>query len=489
MSIKLLSRDFAFYGLLDFLRRSVGILLVPIYTRVLTQSTYGDLDLLLTVCSALTVLIDLQFVAGFSRLYLEQRGTGEGPRFVGTAVLTRVALGAMLAALFLALGFAGLLETKFIPSFLGNSTAWTLVALGIPVTFAYDILLVQAQMLRWKGWFFAGAFGNTLLSTVLCIIFTVCVPLGIVGVVLGQLLGTCAATCVLFAGLRREISLHYHSQLLRELTRYTWPLVPGWWLGFSSAYVSRFFIYAGRGADENAILSITTKLAAVLGLFSVAFRTAWQPLAMSYIGDESGERFYIRSLRVFMAGGIFSVFCLTVLSKPILAILVPRSYGVVEYYVPLFLIASIVGDLDGNFQLGNQISKKTHWMSIASAAAFTINLLILIMLTSRIGIYAAGIGLLLAFVVKVLITYFSAQQNYRIQYDKRSLSIFCFGCASLLILSVGRSAALISDTVFFSSAVLLGLSLPWITLAASERRLVRDWAVKRISQLAVGWTA
>src|SRR5581483_5327278 len=203
----------------------------------------------------------------------------------------------------------------FLPSFLAHRAAWTLGAVAVPASFAFDLLLVQAQMLRWKKWFFAGALGNTLLLTVFSIVFTVVIPLGITGVLLGQLLGKVIAAGVLLFGLRREVSFQIVRGLLREITQYTLPLVPGRWVSHSSAYVSRFFIYAGMGASENAILAITTKLAAVLGFFCVAFRNAWQPLAMSYIGDEKGEQFYVRSLRVFIAGGVFSIFFLTALCK------------------------------------------------------------------------------------------------------------------------------------------------------------------------------
>lgn len=484
MSIKVLSRDFAFYGLLDFVRRSLSIILVPIYTRVLTQNSYGNLDLIFTVSSALAVLVDLQFVAGFSRLYLGHRRNGGGRPFAGTVIITRSVVGSSIAALFLALGFSGLLELKFFPSFLGHSLAWTIVAAGIPVAFVFDILLVQCQLLRAQRWFLAGALGNTVISTALCIVFTVIVKWGIVGIVLGQVLGTAAGAIILVVGLRREISFSYHGALLKEIARYSLPLVPGWWVGFSSAYVSRFFIFGARGAEDNAILAITTKIAGALGLFYIAYRTAWQPLAMSYIGDEKGEDFYVRSLRVFVAGGIFSVYFLTVLCRPLLVILAPASYSVAENYLPYFLVAAIIGELDVNFQLGNQISMKTYWMSVASTLALGVNVAILIALTPRIGIYAAGIGLLLSFVVKIAITYCSAQRNHWIPYDRRSLTMFGVGCIALLVLSLGRNLRVVDDTVFLSSAVLLGVLVPWLTLAASDRLFIRRLASSTMGRLS-----
>jgi O-antigen/teichoic acid export membrane protein len=473
MSLRILSRDIAFYGVLDFLQRSLTILLVPIYTRVLSQGNYGDLDLIMTAVSALTVIADLQFTAGFSRLYLENRKIGEGPRFAGTTILTRIALGTVIAALFLALGYSGFLEFKAIPSFRTYSTAWTIAAINVPVTFAFDILLVQAQMLRRKNWFFAGAFGNTLLLAGLSIVFTVVVPMGIVGILLAQLLGKIISTGILLVGLRLEVAFSHHRQLLKEIAQYSLPLVPGRWMGHADAYVSRFFIYAALGASENAILAITTKLAAIISLFCVAFRSAWQPLAMSYIGDERGEVFFVRSLRLLTAGGVFTIFCLTALSRPILAILAPPSYAVAEYYVPWFLIALMIGELENSLQLGNQIAKKSYWISISSGISFAVNLIILIALAFRLGIYAAGLGALLSSVARVAMTYFSSQRNNRIAYDRRSLLVFASACLTLLLLTLTRGSGFISSPVFYVTLISLAMVLPWFMLDVVDREVVR----------------
>jgi O-antigen/teichoic acid export membrane protein len=294
-------------------------------------------------------------------------------------------------------------------------------------------------------------------------------------VLLGQFLGRIVAASVLFVGLRRELSFKVVSKILREITGYTLPLVPGRWVSHSSGYISRFFIYAGMGASENAILAITTKLAALLDFFCVAFRNAWLPLAMAYIGDSNSEQFYVRSLRVFMAGGVFSIFALTAVCKPILTILAPDSYGSAQDFVPIFLVAAVIGELDINLQLGNQISRKTHWISIASAFAFAINLAVLMSMTSRLGIYAAGIGMLAAFIFKALTTYFSAQHHYKIHYNKRSIVTFIASCAVLLILSVCKSHHWIADMEYFSLIGLLAVVLPWLTLASEDRLLIRIW--------------
>jgi O-antigen/teichoic acid export membrane protein len=474
MSIKNLTVDFGFYGLLDFLQRSFGLIMIPVYTRVLSQTEYGNLDIIIILSLVLLVLVDLQFVSAFARLYLEYCTAGNGKRFVGTAVVSRLIGGIAIPALFLVFGFLGQIEFAFLPSFKANTTVWIVAVSAVPLSLTYDILLLQTRMLRWKKLFALGSVSNCVFSGLLSILFTVVWSWGIVGVVLGLLLGKIIGLLLLVWGLRREVDLCFDLGIFKELLHYSLPLVPGWWVGFSSAYVARFFIYGKLGADENAILAIVTKLAGVIGLLTVSYRTAWQPIAMSYIGDARGEEFYVRSLRLFMAAGVFCIFCLTILSKPVLAFLLPASYGVVEYYIPLFVVGIIIGELENIVQLGNQISKKTYWMSIGSVFSFLTNLLILIIFTAWIGIYAAGLGLMFSSIVRLFITYFSSQGNYRIQYDKKSLYIFCLSCAALLMLSIGRNINLLNGIIFFSAIVVLGIILPWSILSNLDRQRIKN---------------
>lgn len=483
MSLRLLSKDFAFYGSLDLIQRAMAVVLVPIYTRVLTKHEYGDLDLIITAGSALLVLVDLQFGAGFARLFLEHHRRGSGPSFAGMTAIVRAGLGTAVAGLIMAAGFAGSLEVEFLPSFLGNSTAWTLVLLNIPLTLAYDILLLQTRMLRWGRLFAFGAVGNIGLASVLCVAFTVIVPLGIVGVALGQLLGKLVPTLFLVVGLLDELDLRVQRGHLREMLKYTLPLVPGWWLAFSSAYVGRFFVYGTVGAEHSAILAIATKLVSVVGLFSVSFRMAWQPLAMGYIGEEGGHEFYVRSLRVFLAAAAFSAFGLCAFGPAALAVLAPASYAGANAYVPLFAVATIVAELEANLQLGNQIARKPHWISLGAAAGFAANAIVLATLTPRAGVWAVGLGLLASSLVRTLVTYVSGERNCHIPYDKRAFRLFAAGC--LCLLGLGQLSGVSPTSQLLASTIMVGCAalFPLVILGPEERSMARSVAVQGAARL------
>lgn len=473
MSIKRLFHNVGFYGLLDIIQRSVGVILVPVYTRVLSQRDYGNLDLILTVMSVLLVIVDLQLIPGFSRFYLEQWKTGTGKRFAGTCINARLVLGTSIAVVFLLFGFYGFIEFSFLPSFLSNETSWIIAAAMTPVALTYDVLLLQTRMLRWKKWFTIGALANCLLSCILCLLFTVWIEWGIVGVVIGQFLGRAIATSLLLAGLKQEISLTLDTTILPDLLRYTLPLVPGWWIAFSSAYMSRFFIYGIQGADQSAIFAVCMKLVYLLGLFSVSFRMAWQPLAMSYIGDDRGEAFFVESMRIFMAGGLASICCLTVLSGPIMVVFAPDSYRSAVSYFPYFAVGTIIGEWENTLQLGSHISKKTYWISISSVFYFAINLMFLMFLTERYGILAAALGLLVSSIARAGITYFSSQMNNFIGYNNKSTALFCLGCGALFFLTVIKDGDLINAYTYFGIIVLIGCMLPWFIFVPSERQIIK----------------
>lgn len=454
--------------------------MVPLFTRVLSQKEYGDLDIVLISSSVLCILVDLQFIAGFSRLFYEHRARGKGKRFVGTAIISRLIGGITIGAAFLVLGFLGNIEFNFLPSFKDNTTAWILAVIGIPLSLSYEVLLLQARMLRWKKWFALGSLSNCVLSCVLSAFFAVVLGWGIVSVVLGLFIGTLISVVLLGWGLRKEVELCFDRAPFKELIRYSLPLIPGWWLAFGSVYVSRFFVFAQMGSDENAILAVCMKIAGAIGFFGVSFVMAWQPLAMSYIGDAAGNAFYVRSMRIFIAGSIFSMFCLTAFLDPVLAVFTPSAYSVAKYYFPLFAVGTVLSGCANNLQLGHQIAKTTHWISISAFISIAINIGILIAFTKSYGIFAAGFGWVVSFAAKDLIMYYTAQNNYCIPYDRKSFYYLGLGCGMLLLFGFVNYQQLIPNWLFTSCVASIGVVIPWIVIGPVERQLIKNLFRQRL---------
>jgi len=272
--------------------------------------------------------------------------------------------------------------------------------------------------------------------------------------------------------LRHEVAVCVDRTVLRPLLAYSLPLVPGWWLSFASAYVGRFFVYGSLGAEGNALLAVAMKVTSVIGLFAVSFRSAWLPLAMGYIGDSAGQAFYVRSMRLFMAGSLCSTVCLAVFLHPLLAVFAPGPYAIVELYFPLFAVGTLIGEWESNLQLGNQISKRTMWISLGGVVYLVVNVAILMTLTSSLGVVAAGLGLAVASVARAAVTYVSAQRNWHIPYDMTSMAWFGGACVVFLLLGAARTDPEVPALAVRAGMLVLGIAVPWVMLDQAERQAV-----------------
>jgi O-antigen/teichoic acid export membrane protein len=472
MNIKNLSIDFVFYGSLDFLQRAIGIIMLPVYTRILTQNEYGRLDIIIIVGSILCVLVDMQFIEGFSRFYYEYRKIEKGKRFTGTVIVSRFIGGVAISLIFLMTGFFLNADIKFLPSFNDNTIAWVFIAATIPLTLIYDVLLLQARMLRRKKSFTLGVISSCLFSAIFSVFFIVILRWGIAGVIFGLFLGKLISFFLVSMGLHREIQLCFDIEVLKKLIKYSLPLVPGWWLAFASAYLGRFFIFGKLGADENAVLAVCMKIASIIGLFSKSFRLAWQPLAMACIGDERGETFYVRSMRLFISIGMLTIFSLSIIVMLFLNVFVPLSYSVVRYYFPFFAVGSLLSACANNLQLGNQIAKTTHNITLSAAICVAVNIIILVVFTESYGIITVGFGWIFSFTVKNVVAYITAQKNYYIPYDKKSFILFGFGCILLIILGFAIHTQYIPNWLFISCAAFIGTTFSWFIIAPFERQQI-----------------
>jgi len=459
----------AFYGVLDVLQRAVSVLLVPVYTRVLSQQDYGNLDLVFTACGLLQVLVDLQQAQGFMRFYPEHLRRGTDKRFAGANLVTRLALGGFIAAVFVTFGVAGHIETRFVPSFTVWRTSWVVAAATIPVSLVVELLLLQTRLLGLKQWFAVGALGSVVVSTVLCVVLVVGFHWGVLGAVVGQSAGKVVSVGVLLWALRSRISFQWDASAVRQVLKHTLPIVPGYWLGSLSAHVSRFFLFSDMGAAQVAILAVCLKVVSVIGLFSASFRMAWQPLAMMNLGEPQSREQFSEAMRVFLVGGLLSVCALAILARPVVSILAPASYAEAARYVAFFAMAAIIGEVEVSLQLGNQAAGKTFWLSLSAIAGSVVNIGILTLFTHALGIRAVVLGALVSSLFRVGLAYASSQANHAVPYDATAFVRFGLGCALIGVMTVVGGS--VPPVLSLGSLAAIALVLSWMTLTEHEKHL------------------
>lgn len=146
----------------------------------------------------------------------------------------------------------------------------------------------------------------------------------------------------------------------------------------------------------------------------------------------------------------------------------------------MFAVAALLRASTNNLQLGNQIAKKTYWMSISAFIAFAINVIILMFLTRPYGIFACGLAWIVSFTVQDVLLYVTAQISHHIPYDNKAFLFLIFGCIFLLMFGYLNYSQHITGFVFISCVASVGVIMPWFVMAPFERQAIKQFAIAKI---------
>ena len=226
--LKKLFSDIYIYTLPTILSRGVSFLILPIYTRILSTSDYGILDLIMVFGNLVNLTVSLVISQGIARFYPDD-------------------------------GLVYFLQSQLRWEFRSKQYA----ILSIVVSFSIAI-----------GSVFLGYFLNWKLHGVL------------LGMLIAHLIGYIYGIIVL----RESIDLRVDLDSLSQMLRFSIPLVPAGIAVFISTYVDRMMINHFLSLDEVGIYSIGIRLASITTLIIIGFQRALTPLIYSHYSEEDTPR-------------------------------------------------------------------------------------------------------------------------------------------------------------------------------------------------------
>ncbi|HWK89783.1 MAG TPA: oligosaccharide flippase family protein, partial [Longimicrobium sp.] len=179
-------KDSAIYGASNLLSRGIGLLLLPLYTRVLTPTEYGTVDLLQVLRSLVALTVALEISQGLVRFFAEAGDDGEKRVLASTALwftLGAYALFAVVATVWARPLSAWLLDTQ------AATGAWRL---AVAYTVAAGVFALLQDLLRFdfraRDYAFA-SIASVLVTTGATVALLLGTPLRVGAIFLGLIAG------------------------------------------------------------------------------------------------------------------------------------------------------------------------------------------------------------------------------------------------------------------------------------------------------------
>ncbi len=470
------------YGIAGTVNRFVGILLVPLYTRLFSPADYGLLDLLTTSSALLSLLAGLQIESGLAREYYEAKAKGRERELVGTALITSCvsdlfwSIVAFIVFHFIIQGYAGL-----------SNLHLAAILLSLIPSHFMSICLVLLRFQRRAGVFLFFSSGDILTSTLLTIYLVVYQHWGILGVLWGLCISKMIWASFMLLMLRQHLRLAWCRELAQRVLLYSVPLIPAVLTKWGQNYANRFIMAATFTLTDLGIYSLAVKIASGLALVDIAFRMAWDPYAIELMGEDGFEKRYARTFDFYLLGMFALSASVVLLGTPIVRIMTTQAYQDAGRLVGLIAVGLFWTSMDKFFALGNSVVRKTYWNLAGYFPGVLINLLALWMFGNRWGLFAAGMAYILGGVVSSNALLWVAQKNHYVPYRNRVVAFSLLLSVSYAVwtyLAEPIALQLISPGLWLlingAIGAILILLLSWSIFSI---KVIREWSLSTLSYL------
>ncbi|MEJ5198234.1 MAG: oligosaccharide flippase family protein [Anaerolineae bacterium] len=477
-----LVKDTSVYGLVSATRSLVGLLLVPIYTRVFLPGDYGQIDTLTTLVAFLTLAATLGMDTAAALYFYDNAGPEDRGAMITTAVAARVGLSSLFSAL-VSLFAPAIAELLF-----HDPTAASAIRIAVWTAPANAMVgfLIELLRLSRKPWAYAGlAIANLLLGVGLSILFVVGWRWGVDGAFAGPL---AAAVLVLPAGFwatRRLLFPHFSRAWLAKLLHIGLPLIPaalgGWFIAYSNRY---FLLHYGSAADVG-LLAVGNKASAPLVLFTSAFLMAWGPFAFSLQKQENAPLVYAKALTYFWIVAGTGAVLVALFAREMLLVFTTTGY-LAGASVSGLMALQIVADASYYIvSIGAILAKRTRLLAVsvplAAAACVAYNVL----LVPRLTYIGAALAAMLAYGTSAVIAYFLSQRAYPIPYETRKVLGIVALCVGAWLAALAANRLDLWPGVGVKIALFAGFVAALFLLrivGAEEVRLAVGWARRRLQR-------
>jgi len=479
------ARHSAIYALGVILNRAAGFLMLPLYTRYLTPTDYGAVEMLFMTTEVFAMVASAGLYSAVFRFHAS--AADEDGRRTVIATSTFLFIGFYAIAALIGAACAGPLAAALLPGVSDGETLFRLIFLSFFLQSFIEIPSLYLRVLGLPGRFVAIGCAKLVLQIGLNVIFLVAMDLRVLGVLYSTLLSSLAVGAVTLPWALRRTGLCWNNIQARLLLVFGAPLIFASLGNFVLTFGERYFLTTLSGLNETGIYALGYKLGMVLWVFAVTpIFTSWE--AQRFEVAKRADAALIES-RTFFWMNLGVIACglgLALFARDFFRIMSAPEFWRAHEIVPLIVLAYLFQAWTqfGNFGLLQ--SGRTRTLAQATAVAAITMGLACLWLVPLFGAMGAALATLIAYAVRFACVVLPAQRSYRMQLPWARVLL-----ALLMAGATWSLARLLPNTGLLESLLLNGAAFMLFLIALvvgpvltqAERTELGDvtyWLVSRI---------
>lgn len=400
------------YLLSNILNAVIPFILLPILTRYLNPSQYGEVAMFQTLLGALGAFIGATFVGAANRKFYDSDiDKKEMADFIGSCIQLTVFFSIIVFSILF------IFQDKF-SEWLSLKPSYVL--LGVAVSFC--MVIVNLRLGQWQIRKKALKYGvlqisQSLFNMLLSLLLVVVLLKGAEGRINAQIIASIVFAAIAMILLKKDSLINvfiWRKDYLSEVLKFGIPLMPHIAGGFLLTTVDRFVINQEIGLAEAGIYMVAIQLTAAIGIVFDAINKAYVPWLFEKLKADQikDKRQIVKFTYIWFSLIIVGVMLSFWIGPPIVVLIAGEQYREAGNVIGWLALGQ--GFQGMYLMVTNYIfySKKTGLLSVASISSGILNLVLLVVLIRIFGLEGAAIAFATSMGIRFLLTWWIAQKRH-----------------------------------------------------------------------------
>jgi O-antigen/teichoic acid export membrane protein len=461
--LKSAAKRSAVYVVGQALARSVGFLMIPVYTRYIEPGDYGISVLVGIVGNCLMFIVSMSFNEAMVRHYYDEQIKEKRDIIVSTAFIGMAVCS--MPIVLLAVGFSQDIALLVLEQ-TRNAELFQVIFITMWFSALLELGTTYFRMMYMSKTFVTVTTIQLIISLSFNIYFVVFAGLGIHGIFYSMLISHGTMAIILSIGILLHLKSGFSFDYFMRMVKFGLPMVPariGTILGYMS---DRFFLQRFASATDLGLYSLGYNFGIVISRFvNTPIKMAWGPKAIELLlGDDpqNGKRMVVQMCTYSTLLSIFAALGLSVMVEDVIIIMADQSYRESYKIVPVIALTMVFSGLENHFNVGILVSGKTKFITYIGTLSLCLIVILNMIFVPLWGIWGASLSTMAVALVRSLLVLIASQYLLRIPFELVRI-------AAMLVLSLVMFAVCMSvhfEDVYLNLMVrtILSFGFPLILL-------------------------
>ena len=406
--------------------------MLPIYTRYLTPSDYGVMEILELTIDIVSIVTGMGILQGMYKFYYQVENQEDRNKVVSTIFVMIITFYAVSCTI-------GVLFSNPIGNLVFRSSEYTyfiqISFVNLFISFLVYVPLAYIRTRQLPLLFVLVSAIKLAIQLSLNILFVVYYKMGVLGVLYSTFIATSAIGAALTIYTFRHTGIRLSRPMAAKLFRFGYPFIISGLGAFILTYADRYFLNYYQKLSEVGIYALGYKFGFLLMMFPVRpIFSIWMVQRFELVKTPDYTATFNRFFLLFMIITTAAVLFISLFSRDVIVIMADPAFWEAFRIIPIVVAAYLFQACTDFFNFGIYHSGKTKHIAYGTALSALTIIFLSFWLIPRYGIYGAAWATFVCFLIRLLYVYWASQREFKIGY-KLKKPVFILLVATVLYLA------------------------------------------------------